>query len=108
MIENKIVIKRTEIAEGTEFVEIPFDEWNASVGDEGYYLVADVDKCGSHKCFFTEKEDQEYILKQSLMPIFCVKNKDGFTRILSNLHGSCTCQLIWFAFDKIIKSILSI
>lgn len=83
MLENKIVIKREEIAEGTEFIELPFEEWNASVGDEGYYLVADVEKCGSHKCFFTEKEDQEYIMKQSLMPIFCVKNKDGFTMIIA-------------------------
>ena len=103
MIENKIVIKRTEIAEGTEFVEIPFEEWNASVGDEGYYLVADVEKCGSHKCFFTEKENQEYIMKQSLMPIFCVKNKDGFTMIIAEgmrpafrmRSAKCEIKLWW-------------
>ena len=83
MIENRIVIKREDIAQGEEFVEIPFDEWNAEVGDEGYYLVADTDKRGSHICYFTEKEDQEYILKQSLMPIFGVKNQDGFTMIIA-------------------------
>ena len=47
----------------------------AKVGDEGYYLIADVNKCGSHMCHFTDKEDQEYILEQSLMPIFGIKNK---------------------------------
>lgn len=83
MIEKRIVIKREEVAEGTEFVEIPFEEWNAKVGDEGYYLIADVNKCGSHMCHFTDKEDQEYILEQSLMPIFGIKNKDGFAMIIA-------------------------
>ena len=84
MIEKRIFIKKEDVAPDTEFVEIPFEEWNAKVGDEGYYLVADVNKCGSHMCHFTEKEDQEYTFKQSLMPIFCVKNKDGFTMIIAD------------------------
>lgn len=83
MIEERIVIKKEEVAVGTEFLEIPFEEWNAKVGDEGYYLIADVNKCGSHKCHFTEKENQEYILQQSLMPIFGVKNQDGFTMVIA-------------------------
>lgn len=83
MSENRIIIRREEIAPDTEFVEIPFTEWDAKIGDEGYYLIADVNKCGSHKCYFTVKEDQEYILQQSLMPIFGVKNREGFTMLIA-------------------------
>lgn len=83
MSEKRITIKREDIAPDTEFVEIPFTEWDAKTGDEGYYLIADVNKCGSHKCYFTEKEDQEYILQQSLMPIFGVKNREGFTMLIA-------------------------
>ena len=89
MIENKFIIKAGEVAAGTEFVEIPFEEWNAKVGDEGYYLIADVHKCGSHMCHFTEKEDQEHIIQQSLMPIFGVKNKDGYEFTVTTLKFEC-------------------
>lgn len=83
MTENRIVIKKEEVAVGTKYLEIPFKEWNAQVGDEGYYIIADVNKCGSHMCYFSEKENQEYILPQSLMPIFGVKTQEGFTMVIA-------------------------
>ena len=70
---NNVIIKKENISDGTEYVEICFDEFEAQVGEDGFYLIADVEKTGSQICYFGDKEDAEYVLKQNLMPVFGVK-----------------------------------
>ena len=72
---NKLTIKKEDIPAGTAYLEVMTEEWAAEVGEEGHYIIADVRKCGSYLCPFVERDEQEHILRQSLMPILGVKNK---------------------------------
>lgn len=73
---SKITIPKERIGSGVEYIEINSDYFTANAGDDGYYVVATVYGNGSHICKFTEKEDEELILKQNLMPIVGIKKKD--------------------------------
>ena len=80
---DKIIVKREMVAPGTEYLEIQFDEWEVCIGEEGYYVLADANKKGSLLCYFTEKEEQEYLFKQNTMPIFGVKKQNGFCMLIA-------------------------
>ena len=74
--KDEIYISKDSISSSIDYIEISDDSFNASVGDDGYYLVADVDRKGSHLCKFTVKSDSECITKQDLMPVFGIKKED--------------------------------
>lgn len=71
--DNVYKIKRSDISEGLEYIDIICEEFYAKTGDDGYYVIADFSSKGSELCFFNEKKDNERIFKQNLMPIFGVK-----------------------------------
>lgn len=75
--KDEIYISKDSISSSIDYIEISDDSFNASVGDAGYYVVADVDRKGSHLCKFTAKEDNECVTKQDLMPIFGTKKSNG-------------------------------
>jgi len=77
IIGNKVILKKEQVSKGVKYIEFVFDEWEAEVNEPGYYVVADTDHKGSSLCYFTEKENQEYIMRQNLMPITGVKTKKG-------------------------------
>lgn len=70
---DEIYIPKNSIPDTVDYIEISDDSFNASAGDDGYYVVADVDRKGSHLCKFTVKSDNECITKQDLMPVFGIK-----------------------------------
>jgi len=70
------VVKRSDIPENLEYIDLVNEALFAKTGENGYYVIADFDKKGSRLCFFNDKPDDERILKQDLMPLFGVK-KDG-------------------------------
>lgn len=74
-------LKREDIPEGLDYIDLIDESLFAKVGDDGYYVIADADKKGSRLCYFNEKQDGERIYKQDLMPIFGVK-KPGFCKLL--------------------------
>ncbi len=71
-----VIISKNDIQKNTDYVvfEIPF--FNAYSGDYGYYTVADIERKGSHLCFFNEKNDFDGLFLQNSMPIFGVKNSE--------------------------------
>ncbi len=69
-------VKRTDISEDLEYIDLIDESFFAQKGESGYYVIADFDKKGGRLCFFNEKPDNERIFKQDLMPLFGVK-KDG-------------------------------
>ena len=71
------VLKRADILSDAEYIEFSDEIFNANVGDDGYYVVADCDKKGSYICKFNKHKDYEIVLKQNLMPIFGIKNNNG-------------------------------
>ncbi len=77
----KLTIPKEQIGIGKKYIEITDEEFEAKVGDDGYYVIADAAKTGSQLCRFTDKADEEHILKQNLMPIIGVK-KNGFTVLI--------------------------
>ena len=81
--DNKVIIKREEVASGTEYIEFQFEEWEACIGEEGYYVLSDANKKGSLLCYFSQKEDNEYIFKQNTLPIFGVKTQNGFSMLIA-------------------------
>lgn len=74
--DNLFVINKDLISHEAEFVEILCPQFDAKVNDDGYYVIADFFKKGSHICLFNEKADREVICKQDLMPIFGIKNRN--------------------------------
>ncbi len=70
------VVKRSDIPENLEYIDLVNEALFAKTGENGYYVIADFDKKGSRLCFFNDKPDDERSLKQDLMPLFGVK-KDG-------------------------------
>lgn len=82
---EKYLLKRETLGSGLQYVDIYFDEWDAYVGEPGYYVIADYEKLGSYLCFFKEKEEKELMIKQNLMPILGVKNNQG--TFLMIVHG---------------------
>lgn len=71
-----IIIKKEDVMNFCEYIEFEIEDFCANKDDEGFYLISDVDKMGSYLIKFTEKKDEEHILRQALMPMFCVKKKD--------------------------------
>ena len=75
--ENDIIIPKERISADVRYIDITSDRFLAQAGDDGYYVIADVEHRGSHLCRFSKKSDVEQIIKQDLMPIFGVKNRFG-------------------------------
>ena len=71
-----IILTKDKISAEVEYIDILCEDFNAKTGDEGYYVVSDIEHRGSHLCNFTQKDDCEYIQKQDLMPIFGIKKQD--------------------------------
>lgn len=70
-------ISRKQIPAYTKYIEVQCDEWSAEIGEQGHYVLGDVEKHGSYLCYFTQKAEEELLLRQSLLPLFGVKNKFG-------------------------------
>ena len=81
---DKIIIKKEDVVSETEYLEVQFDEWEACVGEEGYYVLSDASKKGSLLCYFKDKEEAEYLFKQNTMPIFGVKKRDSFFLLIAD------------------------
>ena len=73
-----IIIPPESIASDAEYIEISDSELCARAGDEGCYIIADVEHRGSHICKFRSRSDYEIVTKQDLMPIFGIKKADVF------------------------------
>ena len=72
-----VSVSNSQIPENTEYLifDIPF--FTAQEGDDGYFTVSDVDRKGSHLCFFNKKSNFDGLYIQNLMPIFGIKTKIG-------------------------------
>lgn len=77
---TRITLKREKAAQGAEYIEFTDDIFSAKAVDDGYFVIADFRNAGSYLCRFTDKKDEEAVLKQNLMPIFGVK-KFNFTAL---------------------------
>lgn len=77
MSNGEIIIKKEDVAQNADYIDVKFDEFGANMGDDGYYVIADAGKKGSYLCRFTNKAEFEKEYAQNLMPIFGVKNKNG-------------------------------
>lgn len=66
--DNTYMIKKSDIDLRGGYIEITDESFNAKVGDEGYYVIADCQNKGSYLCKFTNHADYEIELKQNLMP----------------------------------------
>lgn len=86
---SKIMISKDKIKNGIEYIEINTDAFAANAGEDGYYVIADVNKAGSYLCRFTEKEDEEMVLKQNLMPIVGIKKQEYALLITAVGMKSC-------------------
>ncbi len=82
--ENSVSINKTSIPEGIEYIDIKADVFNAKAGDNGYYVIADVDGKGSRLCKFNNKPNGERVYKQNLMPIFGVKTNERCTLVIAD------------------------
>ena len=82
---EQIILKKEMIDKNVDYVEVLFDEWEAVIGEPGYYVIADYERFGSYLCYFQEKEERELIVKQNMMPILGVKNKQGCYLVI--VHG---------------------
>ncbi len=85
----RITIPKNKIEKGIEFVEINMDAFAANAGEEGYYVIADVNKVGSYLCRFDKKEDEELVLKQNLMPIAGIKKQEYAALIIVTGMKNC-------------------
>lgn len=85
----KITIPKNKIEKDIEFIEITSQAFGANAGDEGYYVIADVNKAGSYLCRFDEKKDEELVLKQNLMPIAGIKTQKCTALIIAAGMKSC-------------------
>lgn len=82
---EKFFLRKEILGSGIKYLEVCFDEWEALIGEFGYYVIADYEKLGSYLCFFKEQEEKEFIIKQNLMPILGVKNQKGCFLVI--VHG---------------------
>ncbi len=70
-------VSKKDVPQNTGYIvfDIPF--FTAQSGDEGYFTVADIERKGSHLCFFKQKQDFDGLYIQNSMPIFGIKAKDN-------------------------------
>lgn len=87
--DSEYVLKRDDIKVGAEYIDIIDERYSAKEGDEGYYVIADVDKKGSRLCYFNHKNDGERIYKQDLLTMFGVKKQDLVHMVIV---GGCKCE----------------
>ena len=83
-ITNDIVtVNKASVPKGIEYIDIKSDSFNASSGDDGYYVIADANAKGSRLCKFNSKPDDERVYKQNLMPIFGIKHNGKSTLFIA-------------------------
>ena len=75
VLGDDYIIDKSDILPGTNYIEITDERFDCTIGDTGYYVVADSNSRGSYLCRFTAHNDCETVLKQNLMPIFGIKQK---------------------------------
>ena len=75
-------IKKEEIPHGLEYIDVINEDFFSVESEDGYYVIADWFKTGSRLCYFNHKEDMERIYRQTLMPVYGVKNKKGCTLVI--------------------------
>lgn len=75
VLGDDYIIDKSDILPGTKYIEITDERFDCTIGDTGYYVVADSNSRGSYLCRFTAHNDCETVLKQNLMPIFGIKQK---------------------------------
>lgn len=71
------VVERKAVKNEIEYLDFLCEEFCACGGEEGYYIIADVNRSGSRLVRFRDRENGTRIFKQILMPIIGVKNKNG-------------------------------
>ena len=86
---TKIILKKDKVAEGVDYIEFTDDIFSANAGDDGYYVIADVHNAGSYLCRFTDKKDEEIILKQNLMPVMGIKKTNYTALVIAVGMKSC-------------------
>ena len=74
---NLYIIERKTVKNEIEYLDFRCEEFCACSGEEGYYVIADVNRSGSRLVRFRDRENGTRIFKQILMPIIGVKNKNG-------------------------------
>lgn len=74
---NLYIIERKTVKNEIEYLDFRCEEFCACSDEEGYYVIADVNRSGSRLVRFKERKDGERIFKQNLMPVFGVKNTKG-------------------------------
>ncbi len=73
----RLTVKKGAVPTGTKAVRFDIPYFNATAGDDGYYVIADIDHRGSQLCYFREKDNYDVSYKQDLMPIWGVKTSNG-------------------------------
>ena len=86
---TRITLGKEKVAQGVDYIEFTDEIFSANAGDDGYFVIADVNKAGSYLCRFTEKKDEEVILKQNLMPVMGIKKSNYTALIIAVGMKSC-------------------
>lgn len=86
---TRITLGKEKLAQGVDYIEFTDEIFSASAGDDGYFVIADVNKAGSYLCRFTDKKDEEVILKQNLMPVMGIKKSNYTALIIAVGMKSC-------------------
>ena len=86
---TRIILKKDRVVQGVDYIEFTDDIFSANAGDDGYYVIADVRNAGSYLCRFTDKKDEEIILKQNLMPVMGIKKSNYSALIIAVGMKSC-------------------
>ena len=79
---DKVVLRKEMLNPGLNYVDFCFEEWDAIVGDSGYYIIADYEKTGAQLCHFTAKAEKQFVIKQNVMPIMGAKLQTGCYMII--------------------------
>lgn len=85
----RIILKKDRVVQGVDYIEFTDDIFSANAGDDGYYVITDVHNAGSYLCRFTDKKDEEIILKQNLMPVMGIKKSNYSALIIAVGMKSC-------------------
>ena len=83
-VGDTIVLNKHNVGKDAEYIDIVNEDFDAAAGSDGYYVISDCDGKGSGICTFAERDDNERVFKQNLMPIFGVKNKHGTYLIIAD------------------------
>lgn len=86
---TRISIDKETVGTGAEYIEIFDDKLSAKTGEDGYYVIADVNKAGSFLVRFSQKCDDEIVVRQNIMPIVGIKKQDFCALIIAVGMKNC-------------------